>query len=115
MYYRALEPFTLTIEVILTQNSEPESSDGGQAATPPKTPNANVDKVISGRVAKRISPRKVSIKNYKKLEDPFAEMELVNEDGGEGIFGEPERSEEEDSNPSDEDYGRRSMTVKDEV
>ncbi|CAF9927667.1 MAG: hypothetical protein HETSPECPRED_006642 [Heterodermia speciosa] len=91
--------------------NEPEYSDGGQAATPPKTPNANADKVISGRVAKRISPRKVSIKNYKKLENPFAEMELANEDG-ESIFGKPERSEEEDSNPSDEDYGHQNMAVK---
>lgn len=100
-----------SIEVVLTQHSEPEYSDGGQAATPPKTPNANADKVISGRVAKRISPRKVSIKNYKKLENPFAEMELANEDG-ESIFGKPERSEEEDSNPSDEDYGHQNMAVK---
>ncbi|KAL8784687.1 MAG: hypothetical protein Q9195_008925 [Heterodermia aff. obscurata] len=91
---------------------EPESDDGGQAATPPKTPNGNADKVTSGRVAKRISPRKGPAKNYKKLEDPFADMESAKEDGEEGIFGKPESSEGEDSNPTDEEYGHAKMTVK---
>ena len=39
-------------------------------------------------------------------------MESAKEDGGESIFGHPERSEEEDSNPSDEEYGRQKNTVK---
>ena len=39
-------------------------------------------------------------------------MESAKEDGGENIFGNPERSEEEDSNPSDEEYGRQKKTVK---
>ena len=38
-------------------------------------------------------------------------MEPANEEGGETIFGEPERSEEEDSNPSDKEYGHPKMTV----
>lgn len=38
-------------------------------------------------------------------------MESAKEDGGESIFGK-ERSEEEDSNPSDEEYGRQGKTVK---
>ena len=106
--------WTRPLEVMLTKNSESESSDGGQAATPPKTPNAhaNTDKVISGRVVKRISPRKATTTNYKKLEDPFAGMESANENEGEGIFGGPERSEEEDSNPTDEEYGKQRMPFK---
>ena len=73
--------------------------------TPPKTPNA--DKVTTGRVSKRVSPRKATTKDYKKLEDPFVDMELVKDDNGDSIFGHQARSEEEDSDPSDEEYGRK--------
>ena len=89
-----------------------ESSDDGQAMTPPKTPNGSMAKVISGRVIKRVSPRKTIAKNYKKLEDPFMEMEAAKDDDGENVFGKPERSEDEESNPTDDEFGSDKKTIK---
>lgn len=100
---------------LLTIYSEPDSTDLGlQAVTPPKTPHPMVDKIISGRVTKRVSPRKTSIKDYKKIEDPFMELEAVKGDDGENVFGKPDLSEEDDSDPSDEEYGHKMTTVKTE-
>ena len=104
---------TLSATTMLLINcSGGESSDAGQAMTPPKTPNGSLGKVISGRVIKRSSPRKTTTMNYKKLEDPFMDMEAAKDDDGENVFGKPERSEDEDSNPSDEEFGSDKKTVK---
>lgn len=98
--------------MLLIGCSGDESSDAGQAVTPPKTPNASQDKVISGRVTKRVSPRKTTLKDYKQLEDPFMGMEAARDDDGENVFGKPERSDDEDSNPTDGEFGSVKKDVK---
>ena len=80
---------------------------GGQAGTPPKTPihNDNADKVFSGRVTKaRVSPRKIDKKNYQGMLDPFNQIEDADETG-ERIF-KVQKSESEDSNPDDVEFGK---------
>ena len=100
----------------LTICSDGKSSDSGQAVTPPQTPKPNANKVISGRVTKsRVSPRKNGAKNYKKLVDPFMEMDEAKDEEGANIFGKPE-SEEEDSDPSDAEFGpKKGIKTEEEV
>ena len=85
--------------------SDKESDDDDQNVTPPKTPK--IDKVISGRITKRISPRKNQVKDYKKLVDPFMEMEGAKDEEGGNIFGNPDKSDGEDSDPSDTEFGAK--------
>ena len=80
---------------------------GGQAGTAPKTPinNENADKVLSGRVTKaRASLRKIDKKNYQGMLDPFNLIEDADETG-ERIF-KVEKSESEESNPNDVEFGK---------
>lgn len=98
--------FTTTQWIVLTRiGSDDKSSDGEQNVTPPKTPKSNGNKIISGRVTKRISPRKNPTKDYKKLVDPFMEMDEAKDEEGGNIFGKPDKSEDEDSDPSDTEFG----------
>ena len=72
------------------------------AAKPAKGGN---NKVLAGRVTKpRASPRKKQAEDYKKMTDPFMEMDAKDEEGA-NIFGKPDKSEEEDSDPSDAEFG----------
>ena len=78
--------------------------------TTPKTPN----KVISGRVTKqRSTPRKVQNKDYKKMIDPLMEMDAQDENG-ENVFGNHEKSEDEESDPTDAEYGAKRMVKTEE-
>lgn len=80
----------------------PDASDDPLAPTP-ATPTKN--KVISGRVKKpRASPRKTVPKNYKKIVDPFVEMEDAKDENGQNVFGEPEQSESEDTVLTDGEF-----------
>ncbi len=58
-------------------------------------------KVIGGRVTKRISPRKSTKTNYKELEDPFVNMNNIKDENGENVFGEPSGTESEDTYVTD--------------
>ena len=79
--------------------------------TPPKTPIRNNDKTLSGRVTKsRISPRKNAKKDYKKIEDPFVDIDATGEDGD--VVFDKGKSEIEDSDPTDVEFGQeRSVKV----
>lgn len=68
-------------------------NDSEQEATPPDTdenePTTPIkrQKTIGGRITKaRVSPRKALKKNYKKIEDPFADLNATDGDG-EKVFG----------------------------
>ena len=94
-----------------------DEDEDGQAATPPKTPirNNNADKVLAGRVTKaRVSPRKTMKKNYKMMVDPFNDMQDATDETGERIFAQ-EKSDSEDSYPTDVEFGQeRRVKVKEE-
>ncbi len=89
-------------------------NDSEQEATPPQTDDnaapatsANKrQKTIGGRVTKtRASPRKTLKKDYKKIEDPFAELNDATDGDGEKVFG-TDKSDSEDSQASDEEFGK---------
>ena len=71
--------------------------------TPPTTPvhSAKHDKVISGRITKRTSPRKGKKTDYKTLVDPFFAMDEAKDADGKNVFGEPSASESEDTYVTD--------------
>ena len=98
MCRRAFEPLFHT-----SWDSAADPSDNEQAVTPLKTSNAH--KIIFGRVTKQIFPRNTLAKKYKKLKNPFADMNWIKKDG-------EDRSEEEDSNTLDIDYGHQKKAVK---
>ena len=82
----------------------PETSDDALAPTP-ATPTTKKTKVINGRVKKpRASPRKTVKKDYKKMEDPFVEMEDVKDENGENVFSGPEESGSEDTVLTDGEF-----------
>ena len=87
-----------------------EEIDHTQRATPPetsdeKTPTTGATKIISGRVNKpRATPRKNAKKDYRKIEDPFAELEEAKDENGENIFGERENAASEDVVMTGEEY-----------
>lgn len=85
--------------------------DSEQEATPPETddnapttPNNKRQKTIGGRVVKRASPRKTAKKDYKKIEDPFTELNDATDGDGEKVFG-TDKSDSEDSQASDREFG----------
>jgi len=87
-------------------------NDSEQEATPPETddnapstPSNKRQKTIGGRVTKRLSPRKAVKKDYKKIEDPFMEMNDATDGDGEKVFG-TEKSDSEDSQASDGEFGK---------
>ena len=66
--------------------------------------NKKIQKIISGRVTKkRASSRKTGKKDYKALDDPFQAMNGTTNGDDEKVF-DTEKSESEDSYPSDEEY-----------
>ena len=82
--------------------SLPETNDNAVLTTP----NSNLLKTMDGRVTKsRASPRKTIKKDYKKIEDPFADLQDATDGEGEKVFG-TDKSETENSQASDEDFGR---------
>jgi len=104
---------------VLTNNSDDESmadtgNDSEQEATPPETddnaaptnPSKKRQKTVGGRVTKtRASPRKALKKDYKKIEDPFTELNDATDGDGEKVFG-TDKSDSEDSQASDEEFGK---------
>ena len=47
--------------------------------------------------------------------DPFTDMEAAKDEDGENVFGVPEKSEEEDSDPSDPEFGKEQVDLKAEA
>ncbi len=84
-----------------------KDDESDPTSTPPQTPikveNA-ADKVLHGRVTKRISPRMSEKKNYKQMGDPFVGMDLK-DDNGEQMF-EDKGASSEDSDPTDTEFGQ---------
>ena len=77
--------------------SPAETEDENASATPvPKR-----QKTLSGRVTKRVSPRKGQKTDYKKLDDPFTTMANAEDDDGKNIFGDPSATNSEDTYASD--------------
>lgn len=95
----------------------------GQHVTPPATPNkkpgdnltktsksttpstAGGDKVLNSRVEeKRCSPRDSTKPNYRQLDDPVIFVEDAIDDHGKNVFGQPARTESEDSFDTDKDF-----------
>lgn len=78
------------------EESAAETDDGKNPTTPP--PSAlKRQKLIGGRVTKRVSPRKSKETNYKKLDDPFVAMDSAKDENGNNVFGEPSGTESEDT------------------
>ena len=74
-------------------------------STPPQTPikvKGVADRVLKGRVTKRISPRKNEKKDYKQMGDPFVGMK---DENGEHMF-EDKGASSEDSDPTDTEFGQ---------
>ena len=85
---------TIKKEEGLTQHVTPPETSDEKAAT--ATPIKN--KTISGRVKKpRASPRKPAKKDYKKIEDPFLDMEDAKDENGVNVFGGNQDAVSEDS------------------
>ena len=84
-------------------SEEEESAAETDNENIPATPahSAKRQKTISGRVTKRISPRKGKTTDYKNLEDPFATMEGAKDEDGNNVFGEPSGTESEDTYATD--------------
>ena len=77
--------------------SSAETEDENASTTPaPKR-----QKTLSGRVTKRVSPRKGQKTDYKKLDDPFVTMANAEDDEGENIFGAPSVTNSEDTYATD--------------
>ena len=79
--------------------SPAETEDENTSTTP--APSAKRQKTLSGRVTKRVSPRKGQKTDYKKLDDPFVTMANAEDDDGKNIFGDPSATNSEDTYPSD--------------
>ena len=97
----------------IEQGLSPPDTDDGKHIKTFNTSNKH-EKTISGRVTKpRISPRKGSKKDYKKLGDPFVELKGTTNTDGEQVF-DTEKSDSEDSFESDGDYmkGAKAATIK---
>ena len=85
--------------------SDENSSNGNNNPTATKPSKGGINKVLAGRVTKpRASPRKKQTQDYKKMTDPFMDMDAKDEEGA-NIFGKPDKSEDEDSDPSDAEFG----------
>lgn len=85
--------------------SDEDSGNGDNPIMAAKPAKGSNNKVLSGRVIKpRASPRKKQTQDYKKMTDPFMEMDVKDEEGA-NIFGKPDKSEHEDSDPSDAEFG----------
>lgn len=69
---------------------------------------------MGGKVTKRISPRAIVKKDYKKIEDPFVDMENAEDEDGNAIFQE-ESVTGDNSADDDGDYGHATVVVKAEV
>ena len=65
------------------------------------TPAPKRQKTLSGRVIKRVSPRKGHKTDYKKLDDPFVTMANAEDADGKNIFGDPSATNSEDTYPTD--------------
>ena len=65
------------------------------------TPAPKRQKTLSGRVTKRVSPRKGQKTDYKKLDDPFVTMANAEDDDGKNIFGDPSATNSEDTYATD--------------
>ena len=76
----------------------PAETEDENAST---TPVPNRQKILSGRVTKRVSPRKGQKTDYKKLDDPFATMANAEDDDGKNIFGDPSATNSEDTYATD--------------
>ena len=84
------------------EDNEADNEADNETTTP--APSAKRQKTIGGRITKaRVSPRKISKKNYKALEDPFAAVDATDGEG-EKVFG-TEKSESEDECATDDDFG----------
>ena len=81
------------------EESAPETDNDEMT---PTTPNPSKrQKVIGGRVTKRLSPRKNAKKDYKTIGDPFSTMEAAKDENGNNVFGPPSRTESEDTYATD--------------
>ena len=81
------------------EGSAAETEDENTSTTP--VPSAKHQKTLSGRVTKRVSPRKGQKTDYKKLDDPFVTMSNAEDDGGKNVFGAPSATDSEDTYPTD--------------
>lgn len=84
-------------------SDEEESAKETDNETAPTTPmhSTQHDKIISGRIIKRASPRKGKKTNYKTLVDPFFAMDAAKDENGNNVFGEPSATESEDTYATD--------------
>ena len=83
-------------------SKEEESAVETDNEKTPTTPNLSQrQKVISGRVTKRSSPRNNAKKDYKSIGDPFATMENAKDENGNNVFGPPSGTESEDTYATD--------------
>lgn len=81
------------------EESAVETDDDEAPATPARS--AKRQKTIGGRVTKCVSPRKGKTTDYKKLDDPFVNMESAKDENGNNVFGEPSGTESEDTYATD--------------
>ena len=88
------------------ESEEEKSAVETDNDNPPTTPghSAKRQKTISGRVNKRVSPRKAKETDYKKLDDPFVAMESAKDENGNNVFGESSGAESEDTFVTDGSY-----------
>ena len=76
----------------------PAETEDEHAST---TPAPKRQKTLSGRVTKRVSPRKGQKTDYKKLDDPFVTMANAEDADGKNVFGDPSATNSEDTYPTD--------------
>ena len=105
----ALNP-ALFYTLISTSDSDVTLDD--RERSPSESPSKAA---VNGKNAvKRSSPRRAGGKDYKKLADPFAEMDGGDEGGDEKLF-DKEATSSEDSTDSDREFGDKKASGDSEV
>ena len=92
-----------------SEASEDENATAKRSRPAPATPSHQTS--IAGQLTKpRVSPRNLTKKDYKTIEDPFLGSDAYDADGNE-VF---EKSSEPEDITSDEEYGNAGAVVKEE-
>lgn len=112
------EPSSDNPDIAVNNDSDDEESaaetDDGEAPVTP-APSAKRQKTMNGAVSKRVSPRKGTKTDYKKLDDPFVTMNNATDEDGNNVFGEPSGIESEDTYAIDGSFKEAAVKMEEAV
>ena len=99
-------------DALATETSEEEKDDGKRYRTAPATPSRQIS-VVGQTATPRVSPRKLAKKDYKTLQNPYTDDDMLDSDGN-PLF-EKSSGEYDDSGSEDELGNTENMVKVDEV